>query len=281
MTSLIHEQFCAEIPAQAAKLREHLVGADLRVPAITCPGWTLGQLVRHLGAAHRWAELTVRTRAQEPVSDEEVNATPEQPDETATDGRAVAELGEWLIDGAERLARTLREAGPDAKVWSPAPEPYATSAFWARRMTHETVVHRADVAFAVGGGARYEVAEEVALDALDEWMEYGVLPEATDTPPGGPPLLGPGRTVHLHATDVSGGAGDSARGEWLVDLSGETPVWRHGHEKAAVALRGPLTDLLLRTYGRPPRAEGAVEVFGDAELLELWLTRSGFWLHAE
>ena len=43
-----------------------------------------------------------------------------------------------------------------------------------------------------------------------------------------------------------------AAAEWLVDLTGDTIAWRRAHEKAAVAARGPLTDLLLIIYRRRP-----------------------------
>ena len=78
-------------------------------------------------------------------------------------------LAEWLAEGAARLAATLREAGPDAPVWTPVPRSPATPTFYARRMAHETAIHRADATPAVGVG--YELAGDVAADALDEWLE--------------------------------------------------------------------------------------------------------------
>lgn len=63
-----------------------------------------------------------------------------------------------------------------------------------------------------------------------------------------------------------------------MDLTGEPITWSHAHEKAAVAVRAPLTDLVLLLYGRRTPADPSVEVYGDAGLLALWLERSGFWL---
>ncbi|WP_254706538.1 hypothetical protein [Streptomyces lunaelactis] len=48
------------------------------------------------------------------------------------------------------------------------------------------------------------------------------------------------------------------------------------HEKAAVAVRGPLTGLLLVIYGRQPARNEGIEILGDAELLDFWLDRVGF-----
>lgn len=41
-----------------------------------------------------------------------------------------------------------------------------------------------------------------------------------------------------------------ATAEWMIDLTGDTIVWRHAHEEAAVTVRGPLTGLLLVVYRR-------------------------------
>ena len=60
----------------------------------------------------------------------------------------------------------------------------------------------------------------------------------------------------------------------MIDLTGEAITWRRAHEKAAVAARGPLTDLLLVLYRRRPAT--VLEVLGDAGLLDLWLDRAKF-----
>ncbi len=185
---------------------------------------------------------------------------------------SAAALGSWLADGAARLVGTLREAGPDAGAGTVAEE--RPPAFWARRMAHETAVHRADAALAAG--TDFDLDEELALDALDEWMDFASRPEVTEAAPGAPPLLGPGRTLYFHAT---GPAPDTTAGEWLVDLTGGTARRRAAHAKAAVSVRGPLTDLLLFLYRRPtPSGSGGVEILGDEPLLDLWLERSGSWL---
>lgn len=260
------DRHVAEIVHQTDLLRSHVKGADVHAPVPSCPGWNLSQLLRHVGGTLRWAETVVRTRATGPVPHDLVDDVAPYADEDP------AELDAWVAGGAAGLAKALRDSGPDAAVWTPADDGAATR-FWARRQMNEVALHRYDAAFAVG--ADYTLAEDVALDALDEWMAAVESPEAYAAAPGRPGLLGPGRTVHLHATDASPGSG-----EWLVDLTGEEPVRRHAHEKAAVAVRGPLTDLLLFVYRRPSLGS-RVEVFGDEDLLELWRNRTGFWLESE
>jgi uncharacterized protein (TIGR03083 family) len=264
MASLTFERYCEEIVAQTDLLRAHVDGADMTAPVRSCPGWNLGQLLRHVGGDHRWADTVVRTRATAPVSDEQAN---DLADYTAEDG---AVLDGWLAEGASRLAASLRAAGPDVTVWNPSDTDCRTTVFWARRMTHETVVHRADAALTAG--AEYDLDEEVALDGVEEWMECSTVPEAYEPAPDAPGLLGAGRTLRFEA---------DAATRWLVDLTGTKPTWRRGGESSsdepAVVVRGPVKELLMFLYRRPaPR----VEVRGDSGLLDLWLTRTGFWLEA-
>ncbi|MGH3915009.1 MAG: maleylpyruvate isomerase family mycothiol-dependent enzyme [Pseudonocardiaceae bacterium] len=262
MIRLSYDRYCAEIVAQTDLVRSRLKGVDLTTLVPSCPGWSLGQLLRHLGGAHRWAETIVRTRATQPPSADHFRDLSGYTDEDP------AVLAPWLAEGAAQLADTLRAAGSDAEVWTPVPG--ETAGFLARRMAHETVIHRADVVLALD--AEFSVDEEVALDALDEWMELGALPQMFEFHPEKRELLGPGRTLHLHATDTA----PEAAAEWLIDLTGDAIAWRHAHEKAAVAVRGPLTDLLLIVYRRRPARSEGIEVLGDGQFLDFWLERVSF-----
>lgn len=262
--ALSYDRHVAEIIRQTDLLRSTVDGADLTVPVPSCPGWNLGRLLRHLGGAQRWAEATVRARATGPVPEDEhhVREFAAYPDEDA------AAVGAWLADGAARLAATLRDAGPGTAMWTPVDG--GTTDFYARRFTHETAMHRADATLALG--AAYELDQDVALDAVDEWLELASLPMHFDIHPEVRELLGPGRTLHLHATDTP----PEAHAEWVVDLTGDVITWRRADEKSAVAVRAPLTDLLLLVYRRrPPHGDG-ITVFGDEQLLHFWLDRVRF-----
>ncbi|MEV6548144.1 maleylpyruvate isomerase family mycothiol-dependent enzyme [Streptomyces sp. NPDC051597] len=258
-TPLDHDFYCAEILRQTDALRSHLDGADLRTPVPTCPDWTLGQLAVHVGGAHRWIAEIVRTKSTAAVPQERVPAFegPEKDEPEALDA--------WLGEGAALCADVLRTAGADQAAWSWTGD--ATAGFWARRMTHETVVHRADAALTVG--AEYVLAPEVAADTIDEWLEIVTYVQAARLAPAAAELRGPGRSIHLHATDTPGA-------EWLIELGEDGVSWRRAHEKATVALRGPLTDVLSVFYRRLPADSPRVEVLGDAALLDFWLERASF-----
>jgi uncharacterized protein (TIGR03083 family) len=262
MTRLSYDRLCTEIVAQTDLVRSAIEGADLTVPVPSCPGWNAGQLLRHLGGAQRWTETIVRTRATQPPSDDHFrDLSPYTHEDPAV-------LDPWLAEGAAQLADALRDAGPDTEVWTPVPG--ETISFFARRMAHETVIHRADATLALG--AEFSVDEEVAIDAVDEWMELGSLPVMFEYHPEMRQLLGPGRTLHFHATGTAPGAG----AEWLIDLTGDAIAWRRAHERAAVAVHGPLTGLLLVIYRRRSVAGEGIEVHGDRQLLDFWLERVGF-----
>jgi uncharacterized protein (TIGR03083 family) len=254
---LSYERYCVEIVTQTDLLASLITGSDLSVAVPSCPGWTVNQLVRHLGGGQRWGAEIVRTRASAPPSDDHFRDLSSYVDEDPV------ALSAWLRESGQELAAALADVSPTTPMWGPVPGS-ENAAFFARRFTHETVMHRADAFLPLR--APFELPPEVGADALAEWMELESLPIMFDFKPEKRELLGPGRTIHLHATD--------APVEWVVDLTGDLIVCREGHEKAAVAMRGPLTDLLLVLYGRKP--VDAVEVLGDGELLTWWLKRVTF-----
>ncbi|MGW0536193.1 maleylpyruvate isomerase family mycothiol-dependent enzyme [Streptomyces sp. NPDC003032] len=262
MTTLGHDRYCAEVTTQIDLLRATLNGADLSVTVPTCPDWTLSQLARHMGGAVRWSEHLVATRAERNVPDEDV------PDAGGPEGDDPAALDDWLARTAALGERTFRAAGADAKVWAWADD--HTAGFWARRMTHELAIHRADAAIAAG--VAYEVAPDVAADAIDEWLDLVRFAQVTDPEDGASELKGAGRSIHLHATDAPPGL----NAEWLIEFGDDGFTWRRGHAKATVALRGPLTEVLLAFYRRRPLDGGSVEVLGERELLDFWLERATF-----
>lgn len=244
---LDHEWFCEraekEISAFAAATGDaHDINAD--VP--TCPGWAITDLAGHMGNLHRWVTALIETRAEArvPVPD----AT--SPWESA-DGWA-----QWVSAGAEPLLATLRGAGPLTPVWSWGPG--RTSGWWARRVLHETTVHRADLELALGIGEP-DIDPLVAADGIDEFLFN--LPSAR-RPYAHLSDLPTGETLHLHATDTDG--------EWLVRFTDSGIAWERGHAKATAAVRGPVTSLLLFTYGRRPVTSPQLTAFGDESIPRLW-----------
>ena len=255
-------RYADEVASQAALFGDHLAGADLATPVPSCPGWNLAQLSQHVDEGFRWIEGMVRTRAAEPATDTAMRVLDPAPAVTAE------ERGAHLAAAGRALADALRDAGADAPMWTPLPE--GRSGFFARRFAHESFMHRADAALALG--LDVTIAEDLALDGLAEWMELGSLPQMLEFHPERRALLGPGRTIRVEATDT-----DDPDRAWLVDLTGDTMIHRPaGQDAAAATLSAPLTTLLLVLYARRPLEADGVRITGDDELVRTWWERSAF-----
>jgi uncharacterized protein (TIGR03083 family) len=122
--------------------------ASLTEPVVSCPGWTVRELVEHLGSVHRWATGIVRTGAPSPLEDE----------------HGVSDLSAWFAAGADVLIDELAAADPDEACWSFTAA--RTKGFWRRRQALETVVHRWDAERALGQPGT--IAPTLAADGVDE-----------------------------------------------------------------------------------------------------------------
>ncbi|QJY50075.1 maleylpyruvate isomerase N-terminal domain-containing protein [Pseudonocardia broussonetiae] len=242
----------AALLEQNAQLATRVADADPATPVPTCPGWTLQQLVRHVGRGDRWAATIVRTGEF---------ADPRE----VVGGKPGDDVDGWLRGSPRDLLDAVAEVGPDVPVWTfLGPRP---AAWWIRRRLHESTVHGADAALALGAGVG--LTPEVAADGVSEWMDL----LATRAAGEGPGPLDPGTTLHLHATDD--GLGEA--GEWMVATDdGRTVRWEHGHGKGTVAVRGAAADLLLAVLRRIPVDDGRLAVHGDPAVLGTWLERTGF-----
>ena len=216
----------------------------------TCPGWSLKQLYRHVGRGDRWAATIVRTGK---FADPREVAGGRPPD---------GGLVEWLHGSAQAVLDAVADTGPDTPVWTfTGPKP---ASWWIRRRLHESVVHRADGAIALG--VDYAVDPAIAADGIAEWLDLVAArrADAADAP------VADGGTLHLHATDD----GLGAAGEWLVRGTGGGVAWEPGHGKGDVAVRGSARDLLLAVLRRRP--SDSVETLGDTAVWERWLALTGF-----
>jgi uncharacterized protein (TIGR03083 family) len=221
-------------------------GMGAAVPS--CPGWRVGDLLRHTSYVHRWAAAVVAQRLTRPAgepSEEEI--LQQGPDDATVLGR--------FREGHAALVRTLEEASPDVDCWSflGAPSPLA---FWARRQAHETAIHRVDAELAADGpaaAARFEPA--FAADGVDELL-MGFL--ARNIRRGSWPGLG--GDLAVRAED-----GPAARADWLVaGRLGADGVSR-GPGPADCAVTGPARDLYLLLWNRAP-VDG-LQVTGDPGVL--------------
>ena len=255
MPAISTERLYGEITGSTATLAGLIDGTDLNRPVPTCPEWTMRQLVTHVGRAHRWATAIVAARAAEPIPFREI------PDgKLPTDQRAQAD---WLNAGAAALVAAVQAAG-DGQVWThngPGPARY-----WARRMAHETAVHRADGQIALG--QRPQIDPVTAADGIDEWLGFLAAPGDGGDRPDVAGLQG--KVLHVHVT------GEEATGEWMIRPGMAGIAVEPGHGKGDVAVRGPAGDLLLLLMRRVPPSDPGIEVLGDAALLDALLAATAW-----
>jgi uncharacterized protein (TIGR03083 family) len=259
MAPLHSDRYLDSLTAQSGLLAEALAGADLELRVPTCPDWTLRQLVEHLGRAHRGVAGIVSRRVTTKPDFDPLSV----PVPADADG-----LRAWLVDGAGELVEVIRSVGPETPVWTWTDD--HSAGFWARRMAHETAVHRADVELALG--REFNVEPDLAADAISEWLSLLSLPQAIEYRPELAALRGDGQILHLHSTDP--GLGEA--GEWIVRRTQSGPVWEHGHRKGDVAVRGPVVNLLLVMMRRMSPSDASITVLGDAGVLEHWLEHTRF-----
>lgn len=219
--------------------------ADTAVP--TCPGWTVSDLVTHLGSAYAWWRSHISrgvTSAPEQRRPEPVADAPGWPDTVA-----------WFAEEHARLVELLDALDPETPAWNWAPQP-KKAAFWHRRSAHETGVHRWDAQFAIGVPEPLEakLAADAVGEVLDTWLPSGRRTGPRDR-------FG---VVHLVATDIAQEWYVRLRGEGIALLDTDTLLDTDDHHTRAEAA-GTASDLLLALYGRVQF--DVVKVAGDASLL--------------
>ena len=225
----------------------------------SCPGWTVGDLARHVGGVYRRTRIRIGTSPDEPWG------PPDLPAEVvpAADDPAVVP---WFTEELGQVGEFLEPLDPDTPAWNWAPQA-RTAGFWFRRMAHETAVHRADGQIAVG--TRPVIDPVIAADGIAEWLGFLPTVRAWEEPERPSPVP-EGKVVHFHVTD------EGVDGEWLIRGGRGGVAVETGHGKGDMALRGPASDMLLVLLRRLPPDDPAVQVLGDRSLLDGWLAGTPF-----
>jgi len=216
--------------------------------------------MRHVGRGDRWAAQIVAEQATDPVDPRTV-AGGKPP--AGRDNEIV-----WLHDGVRALLDAVGKSGAQTPVWTFLGTRPAS--WWIRRRLHETAVHRADAALALG--AEFQIDPAVAADGITEYLERVMIRAAEKDPSWEGPPLSDGQSLHLHATDD----GLDVAGEWTIFGRADGIEFEHGHAKATTALRGPARELLLAIVRRGNATELGVEIFGDPAIWDTWLARTPF-----
>jgi uncharacterized protein (TIGR03083 family) len=206
----------------------------------SCPGWTVHDLVSHVAEVyeHKIA-CTALGHAPDPW-----------PPEWPADRDPIA----WLEDAHTRLLEMFRRSGPDtpSATWSP---PDQTVGFWARRMAHETAVHRVDAELAAG--AATPVDDELAVDGVDEILIVMLAGDWSDAPSE--------TATEQRVAILTGGR------KWIVILEPEAVSIAEHEGVWDATLEGSPSDVLLWLWGRVP--DERVDRSGDEAALRLLRSR--------
>ncbi|KOV69211.1 maleylpyruvate isomerase family mycothiol-dependent enzyme [Streptomyces sp. MMG1121] len=276
-------RYTAEFRQEADRFAEiaRTVPPAEEVPA--CPGWTLGDLVRHVRQGHDWATTILATRSTGFIMPGDSGADDGDRSWTervaALGARGAAEedhladpdlRARFVTEGADRLVEAIDGVGPEVPIW--APHGKQNKEFWPRWALFETAVHRADVSLMTG--VPFEPATDVALDCVDFCLSAFGVPEAR-------PFLSPlfsevprgGETLCFRSTEAAG----KGTSHWLITCAPEgVRVSRDAEdgEGADVGVLATPADLLLVVKGRLRPQDPRVSVRGDRALLDFWLSHA-------
>jgi uncharacterized protein (TIGR03083 family) len=202
----------------------------------SCPGWTVDDLVRHVAEVyeHKIA-CTLLGEAPDPW-----------PPEWPIDRDALA----WLAEAHERLLELFARSEPTtpSATWWPDDQ---TVGFWARRMAHETAVHRVDAELA--SGAATPINGDLAVDGIDEILTRMLAGDWSDDPDD----AATGGSVEISAGGSS----------WSVVLDREAVRVDRASGEAAARVEGDPSDVDLWLWGRA--GDDRVRRSGDEEAIRL------------
>jgi uncharacterized protein (TIGR03083 family) len=232
MAPLDSARYLQALQADAARISGvALNAADAAVPG--CPGWDVGDVVRHLASVYRHKAASVRLGRRAP--DEPHPTEPRAP------AALVTQLEASLADLLDAIGR---DGAASAWTWWDGDR---TVGFWQRRMAQETLVHRVDVEQAAGSAP--VVDDELAVDGVDEVL--------TAFLPVWLPVVGAPASLTAHVAVGCGGR------TWDVRVAGTSATVGPGDadQPPAAVLEGPADAVLLWAWGRGDASE--LSVRGD------------------
>lgn len=259
-TGMTAERRRAALRAHTRQLAECVASAGRDSAASTCPGWTVTDLVAHVGKTQRWVSEIIERRIEDPTQlPTEMAIVPTEPDDWPF----------WLDDGAARSAEACSDEALEAPVFNAAGDDRTGGQFWLSSLLNEAVIHGADAANAAGKS--YDLDADIAADLISNHLAMLTSPTwAAQRPDSARALRGAGETLHWHATD---GPGIGEASDWIIERGPGGPSWRLGTGEADVSVNGPAKSLLLILTRRRQLtdARDQVTVDGDLDLVRHWI----------
>ncbi len=242
-----YSEYGEAIGNAVAVVRNNAIAAGMQAPVPTCPGWTVLDLVVHLGVVQRWATAIVTG------IDPRAAAALEAENDAAA--RAAADPLDWLDDGQVDLLNALAVAPADLEVFFFLKNAPSARDGWARRQAHEASIHAVDAMAArlaaAPSAARTWITPGLAVDGIDELLT-GFVTRRSSALRSDHPL-----TVHVAARDTGHA--------WTMRVGADPAVTtRHRHDENAAGDPGAVD-----------RAEADVTITGGAVALYLAVWNRG------
>ena len=246
-----NSRFLECLAADYARIRAVAPGhLDPLVPS--CPEWTVGDLVEHVGTVYLHKVATMRDGA----------FPSEWPPPGLNDEEPVALLDRAYAELVEEFGR--REPEELSQTWY---EPDQSVGFWIRRMAQETVIHRIDAELGVGAPVA-PVPDDLAIDGIDELLKVFVAYDVKNCPDDYTEALAesPGRSYTLNTAGVERLVGTSP-GSFSV--GGGPGMTVPDFSNVDTAISGTPTAMLRWVWKREtPGAPSPLTIKGHPDLAE-------------
>jgi uncharacterized protein (TIGR03083 family) len=256
MTELNADRARRAIVEQTRRLAESAAaaGPDAAVP--TTPGWTITDLVEHVGQTQHWVAEIIERRITDPTR---------LPTEMAVLPKDPGDWPAWLSESARRVASAFSDDALDAPVFNAAADGRSGTRFWMSSSLTEAVVHGFDAADAAGRPA--DIDADIAAALIDNHLAMLTSPTwAMLRSESAHAVRGTGQTLQWLATDTAGA--------WFVERRPDGATWQPATRPADVTVTGPAQSLFLTLTRRLPltdREATGISIAGDTGLAQHWL----------
>ena len=237
--------FITEFGEAARRFLAAAAETNPREQVAACPGWSTYDVVVHLGNTHAWAATILETGQRAAKQNDE------------PDSRKPRAISSWYAAKAEDLYRVLQAADPTASCWNFTGRDL-TPRFWARRQTHETLVHLVDLDQACGRTT--ELPDRLCTDGIAEVLSVMV-----------PRMYQRGRRVELSAP-LSLRTTDGPAAWTLLPHGDRPPAIRPGTDPDADLLEGTASTLFRLLWGRVGADDPAVSRKGNTARIDAFLS---------
>src|SRR3954468_19045008 len=132
MTELNPDRARRAIVEHTRRLAESAAAAGPDAVVPTTPGWTITDLVEHVGQTQHWVAEIIERRITDPAQlPTGMAALPADP----------VEWQVWLSQAAQRASSACSDEALDAPVFNPAADGRPGTRFWLSTLLNEAVVH--------------------------------------------------------------------------------------------------------------------------------------------